>query len=251
MGKSKKDERLRNIIFIRDGVYEIQISNGYKDDGSRDRITETVYGDEDVAIARRDEIKAELAEKKSKGIKVSNSGFTFLDVTKQFLDDRKYKKRAGTTTKGYKDYLNNHILPEFGIKKLRNITTKDLENLYDKMSKKINPRTGKPLTGTTIKHAHALITAIFNYAIHKQWTFYNPASFVENAPKFDTKEREYYDHDEIQLTFSNLDKLTEHKNGISDKMLHSQNLRFKTAIILLFNGKILNGKLILLKFIEQ
>ncbi len=58
MEKSKKDERLKNIIFIRDGVYEIQISNGYKDDGSRDRITETVYSDEDVAIARRDEIKA-------------------------------------------------------------------------------------------------------------------------------------------------------------------------------------------------
>ena len=63
-------------------------------------------------------------------------GFTFLDVTKQFLDDRKYKKRVGTTTKGYKGYLNNHILPEFEMKKLRNITTKDLENLYDKMSKK-------------------------------------------------------------------------------------------------------------------
>lgn len=69
---NKKDDRLKNIIFIRDGVYEIQISNGYREDGKRDRITETVYGDEEAAIARRDEIKKELKERKDKGqIKVT------------------------------------------------------------------------------------------------------------------------------------------------------------------------------------
>lgn len=245
---NKKDDRLKNIIFIRDGVYEIQISNGYREDGKRDRITETVYGDEEAAIARRDEIKKELKERKDKGQITANDGYTFLEVTKLYLADRKYKKRVGTTTNGYKTYLNNYILPEFGAKKLRNITTEDLEKLYEKMSKQISRSTGKPLSGTTIKHTHSLINAIFNYAIHKKWTFYNPAEFVDNKPKFDTEEREYYDHDEINHAISCLDLMPEHKNGVSDKMLHSQNLRFKTAITILFNGGLRKEELIGLKW---
>lgn len=62
----KKDERLKNIIRIREGVFEIQISNGYREDGKRDRITETVYGNEEDAINRRDAIRKELQEKKRK-----------------------------------------------------------------------------------------------------------------------------------------------------------------------------------------
>lgn len=245
---SQKDDRLKNIIFIRDGVYEIQISNGYREDGKRDRITETVYGTEDEVIARRDEIKRDLKQKKEKGQVTANDGYTFLEVTKLYLEDRKYKKRVGTTTNGYKTYLNNYILPEFGGKKLRNITTEDLEKLYEKMSKQISRSTGKPLSGTTIRHTHSLINAIFNYAIHKKWTFYNPAEFVENKPKFDTEEREYYDHDEINHAISCLALMTESKNGISDKMLHSQNLRFKTAITILFNGGLRKEELIGLKW---
>ena len=86
---SQKDDRLKNIIFIRDGVYEIQISNGYREDGKRDRITETVYGTENDAIARRDEIKRDLKQKKEQGIKTANDGYTFLEVTKLFLADKK------------------------------------------------------------------------------------------------------------------------------------------------------------------
>lgn len=248
MANSKKDDRLKNIIKIRDGVYEIQISNGFREDGKRDRITETVYGDEDTVIARRDEIKKELKEKKENGQKTANDGYTFLEVTKLYLSDRKYSKKVGTTISGYKTYLNNYILPEFGMKKIRNIDTSDLEKLYDKMSKQISKTTKKPLSGTTIKHTHALITAIFNYAIHKKWTLYNPALYVEDKPKFDTEEREYYDHDEINHALDCLNLMPEHKNGVSDKMLHSQNLRFKTAITILFNGGLRKEELFGLKW---
>lgn len=232
----KKDERLKNIIRIREGVFEIQISNGYREDGKRDRITETVYGNEEDAINRRDAIRKELQEKKEKGIKTSNDGYTFLEVTKLFLADKKYGKRIGSTKRGYKNYLNNYILPEIGMKKLRNITNSDLEKLYDKMSEMISKRTNKTLSGTTIKHTHTLIKTIFNYAIHKKWTFYNPAEFVDNKPKSDTEERDYYDHDEIQVALNCLEQLPKHRNGVSDKMLYSQNLRFKTAITILFNS---------------
>lgn len=246
--KDAKNKRLKNIIKIRDDVYEIQISNGYRDDGKRDRITETVYGTEEDAINRRDEIKKDLKEKKEKGINTSNDGYTFLEVTKLFLVDKKYGKRIGTTKRGYKNYLNNYILPEIGMKKIRNITNEDLEKIYDKMSKIVSKRTNDTLSGTTIKHAHAIIKTIFNYAIHKKWTFYNPAEFVENTPKSDTKERDYYDHDEIQVALDLLEKMPMHKNGVSDKMLQSQNIRFQTAITILFNSGLRKEELFGLKW---
>lgn len=246
--KNQKDDRLKNIIKIRDGVYEIQLSNGTRDDGKRDRITETVYGDEDYAIDRRDKMKVELEEQKKKGLKVANGGYTFLEVAKMFLEDRDYSSKVGTTITGYKSALNNYILPELADKKIRNITEDDLQKLYKKMAETKSRSTGENLSGTTIKHTHTLIGTIFNYAIFKKWVSYNPANFVINAPTFDTKEREYYDHEEIGYALSCLDKMEEHKNGMSDRILHSQNLRFKTAITLLFNSGLRREELFGLKW---
>ena len=159
----EKDNEMKNIIQIAENVFEIQISNGYREDGKRDRITETIRGTKEDAIARRDEIKAELKEKKDKGIKTSNSGYTFLEVAKEFINDRNYSKKVGTTISGYKGYLNNHIIPTFGFKKIRKIDKKDLEDLYFAMKE-------KGLSGTTINHCHTLIGTIFNYEIFRKWT---------------------------------------------------------------------------------
>ncbi len=248
MGKKKKDDRLKNIIFIQDGIYEIQISNGYRDDGKRDRIVERIHGTEEDAILRRDEIKAELKEKRKKGIKSSNDGYTFLEVTKLFLVDKRFSNRIGTTINGYKIFLNNYILPEIGKKKLRNIKPEDLEQLYNKMSHMISRSTGESLSGTTIKHTHTLIKTIFNFAILNRWTFYNPAEFVANKPRANAKERNYYDHDEIEKALSCLNKLPEHKNGVADSVIYSQNLRFKTAITILFNSGLRKEELFGLKW---
>jgi len=237
----EKDNEMKNIIQIAENVFEIQISNGYREDGKRDRITETIRGTKEDAIARRDEIKAELKEKKDKGIKTSNSGYTFLEVAKEFINDRNYSKKVGTTISGYKGYLNNHIIPTFGFKKIRKIDKKDLEDLYFAMKE-------KGLSGTTIKHCHTLIGTIFNYAIFRKWTTYNPAEFVKNKPKFDSAERDYYDHDEIELALECLDKMPAHKNGMSDKILYSQNIRFKTAITILFNSGLRREELFGLKW---
>lgn len=243
----EKDDRLKNIIKIEEGVYEIQLSNGFREDGKRDRVVKRVRGDEEYAIACRDKLKEELNEKKKKGVKTANEGYTFLEVTKAFLTDKDFGNKVGTTIRGYKTYLNNYILPEFADKKIRNITEEDLRALYKKMAQ-TDSKSGKgKLRGTTIKHTHTLIGTIFNYAKFKRWTIYNPTEFVP-APKNDSKEREYYDHSEIEYALSCLDKMPTHKNGMSDKILHSQNLRFKTAITILFNGGMRRGELFGLKW---
>ena len=55
MGKIK-DNRLKNIYQESIGIYRIEISNGFRDDGTRDRLVERIYGTEEDAIKRRDEM---------------------------------------------------------------------------------------------------------------------------------------------------------------------------------------------------
>ena len=152
-----KDNRLKNIYKEAEGVYRIEISNGFRDDGTRDRIVERVYGTEDEAITRRDQMKALQKKKKEEGLKEQNSGYTLTQLAERYLNDSKYKKRSPTTLQGYRNILNSWILPELGEHKIRNIEESDLENLYAKMKKSKNNQTGKPLSDTYITHVHKLI----------------------------------------------------------------------------------------------
>ena len=164
---------MKNIYQESDGVFRIELSNGFRDDGTRDRIVERVYGTPEDAIKRRDEMKALQKQMKEEGLKAENGGYTLTQTAKIYLDDTKYQKRSLTTIRGYKQLLNNWILPDLGDIKIRSITEQDLEKLYDKMRNTINSQTGKPLSETYINHCHKLITSIFNYAKKKKWLLCN------------------------------------------------------------------------------
>jgi len=159
-------------------------------------------------------------------------------VARIYINDTKYKKRAINTDRTYKIILNKWILPELGDIKLRSIEESDLEKLYDKMRKSINPQTNKPLSETYITHCHKLIKSIYNYAKKKKWILSNPADYVIEAPKGKSKEREYYSYEEMEDMFPFLEKAQ---------------LRLKVAIHILFNSGLRRGELIGLKWkdIEQ
>ena len=171
--------------------------------------------------------------KKEEGIKDQNSGYTLGKIAELYLSDTKYKKRAINTDRYYRLILNNWILPELGDIKLRSIEESDLENLYDKMRRKINPTTNKPLSETYINHCHKLIKSIYNYAKKKKWILSNPADYVLEVPKGKSKEHDYYSYEEMMDVIAILDKAQ---------------LRLKVAIILLFNSGLRRGELIGLKW---
>jgi integrase len=219
---------MKNIYQEADGIFRIELSNGFRDDGTRDRIVERVYGTEEDAIKRRDEMKALQKQMKEEGLKAENGGYTLTQTSKIYLDDTKYQKRSLTTIRGYKQLLNNWILPNLGDIKIRSITEQDLEKLYDKMRNSLNLQTGKPLSETYINHCHKLITSIFNYAKKKKWLLSNPAEFVINPPKLKTKQRDYYNYEEMIEVFD---------------LLKKYNIRFRTAIFTLFNTGFRRGEL--------
>ena len=59
---------MKNIYQESDGVFRIELSNGFRDDGTRDRIVERVYGTPEDAIKRRDEMKALQKQMKEEGL---------------------------------------------------------------------------------------------------------------------------------------------------------------------------------------
>ncbi|MBR5663092.1 MAG: site-specific integrase [Bacilli bacterium] len=219
---------MKNIYQESDGVFRIELSNGFRDDGTRDRIVERVYGTPEEAIKRRDELKALQKQMREEGLKAENGGYTLTQTSKIYLDDTKYQKRSLTTTRGYKQLLNNWILPELGDIKIRSITEQDLEKLYDKMRNSTNAQTGKKLSETYVNHCHKLITSIFNYAKKKKWLLSNPAEFVINPPKLKIKQRDYYNYEEMMEVF---------------ELLKSSDIRFRTAIFTLFNTGFRRGEL--------
>lgn len=92
-----------------------------------------------------------------------------------------------------------------------------------------------------------MIKAIFNYTIFKKWLLINPAMFVNNPPKSDTKEREHYDYNEQQEVLELLDK-NYANNGLTKEKADLKFIRFKTAITILFNTGFRRGELIGLKW---
>lgn len=224
---------MKNIYQESEGVFRIELSNGFRDDGTRDRIVERVYGTPADAIKRRDEMKALQKQMKEEGLKAENGGYTLTQTAKIYLDDTKYQKRSLTTIRGYKQLLNNWILPDLGDIKIRSITEQDLEKLYDKMRNTINPQTGKPLSETYINHCHKLIASIFNYAKKKKWLLTNPAEFVINPPKLKVKKKDYYNYEEMMEVF---------------ELLEKYDIRFRTAIFTLFNTGFRRGELCGLKW---
>lgn len=178
-------------------------------------------------------MKALQKRKKEEGLKEQNSGYTFTQVSEIYLTDKNFKKRSPTTIQGYRQLLNNWILPEIGDIKLRNIEESDLENLYAKMKNSKNSITGKPLSYTYITHVHKLIKSIYNYAKKKKWILSNPTDYVINPPTPKIVERDYYSFEEMMEVFEKLEDCP---------------TRFKTAIFLIFNSGFRRGELIGLKW---
>jgi len=235
-------ERFKYIHKRGENHYEIQIPNGYKSNGNRDRITKTFRGSEEEAVVFRDFLLEEQKKEKESGcISSANSSYTLIETSRIYLSDESYKKHGSNTKRFYRNKLNNYILPELGKKKLRNISDDDITKLYRKMR-------DLGLTETSVKHVHNILNAIFNYAIHRKWMTYNPIKSLDNKPKFDGKEREYYDHNEIENTLYKLNKLPEKINGLSDTLTYFKNFRFKTAITLLFNSGMRREELFGLKW---
>ncbi len=199
--------------------YRIIISNGFKKDGSRDRVTETFDGTLVDCIERKKEIKQNL-EEANKNPTFNSKFRDFAKSYCRYLEEKVQNKQLELTTyEGYYDLLHKRILPFFENYILSEIDEKDIEKWLKVLSETKTQR-GTLLHPTTIAHSYKLLHNMFNYGKLERILRENPCEFVHKKPSENSDEREYF-------TIEEMDYVKE--------LLQTANIRLKTAIFLIMD----------------
>lgn len=222
----KKEKNITEIIPNK--KYRISIEKGRKQDGTRNRITETFEGTLKQVIDRRDEL---LYEVKHFQIK-PDSNMNFLEYAKLWLKDYAEINIKPSTLYGYKSCLNAHILPRFKDYKLSDITVYELEKFYNDLrkTKSLNPDSNgnhNLLSEAVVRHQHSLLCVMLNTAVKWDFINFNPCLKLTKPPTVTRKEMKFYDEEELKKLFQHLEY---------------ENLTFKTAIYLLTLGGMRRGE---------
>jgi len=200
--------------------YRIFVSNGFKRDGSRDRITETFNGSLVDAIARKKAIIKKAEDKNTKPLATSKFD-KLVDSYINYLEEKvKNKQLELTTYESYYNYIPSMIMPYFKNMVVNEITERDVESWIAKLGKRktLNKkREGKNLHPTTIAHAFKVLMNMFNYAKLERIVRENPCDFVSKKPTAKPDKKEYF-------TLEEMDYVKE--------LLVNENIRLKTAIFL-------------------
>lgn len=88
---------------------------------------------------------------------------TFGEYLRLWLDEW---EGSPTTLASYREECERHIIPELGHIRLSLLKPSDLKAFYAKKRKEVSPKTGRPLSGTTVNYFHRIIRAALSYAVN-------------------------------------------------------------------------------------
>lgn len=201
--------------------YRIDIENGRKYDGTRNRIVKYA-----TTLKEARKIRDDILYKVRNHKLSPNSNMTFYEFVKIWLEDYAKPNLKDTTVYGYRCNLNAYILPVFKDFKLSEIKAYHLEKFYNSLKERTvqyADKNGvkKNLSSTTIQKQHRQLSLIFNTAV--KWGFMedNPCKNVVKPPTQETPEMDFYDEQEIDQVL---------------KCLEKENLTLKVAIYMLIFG---------------
>lgn len=114
----------------------------------------------------------------------------FKEFTEKWLEKYASVSVKSTTLRTYRQSIKTHLLPFFGNKLLRNITTEDIQGFVAETSKRRKPK--------TVNNLLILLKTILKHA--KNWNYikYNPASDIKNV-KSEHKEMDFLKPNELRL----------------------------------------------------
>lgn len=108
-----------------------------------------------------------------------NLDMTFADFVQVYLQDRTPRIKDSTAdTK--RNIIETKILPYFGAKRMRDISTNDVMHWQNALLAYRHPETGKPYSKSYLKTVHNQLTAIMNHAVKFYKLSENPARIVGN-----------------------------------------------------------------------
>ena len=119
----------------------------------------------------------------------------FADFVKVYREDR--GPRLKESTFAMKDnIIETKLIPYFGTRRMRDITTKDVMNWQNKMLSYFDPNTGKAYSKSYLKTIHNQLSAIFNHAVRYYKLAENPSRIVGNMGSEKGIEMKYWNHEE-------------------------------------------------------
>ncbi len=151
----------------RGNTYEFNVSAGYDGAGKHIRKYMTYHVPEDVSEAKANKMAIEAFIKFSqiaKGNKSYGANMKFSRLCEIYFAEYAPNKLKKVTIENYKSSVRNHILPMFGNKKLKDISTSDISSFLTRLN-------CKPLTANKIK---TVFHSILKFAVTQKYISENP-----------------------------------------------------------------------------
>ena len=126
------------------------------------------------------------------------SSITLISYSQKWLDEYAKPKLSEKTVQGYKDYLNNRIIPYFANIKLKDFTAYNIQMFLNSMQNEVST--------VTIKKYKALLSVMLNTAVKWQIIDFNPVVYVDLPKGLENKIKPIFlTKDEVNIL---LDKLS-------------------------------------------
>lgn len=130
--------------------------------------------------------------------KSGSTDMTFKDFVSVYFKNRTpYIKESTTCTK--ENIVETKILPYFGEKKLRDITSTDVMQWQGAILREVNPKTGRKYSKSYLKTIHNQLSALFNHAVKFYGLTENPARTTGNMGTDKEIEMKYWTKEEYLL----------------------------------------------------
>lgn len=128
---------------------------------------------------------------KVQGTVVSPDKISLADYLTYWVEDYKPMNCESTTLYGYKNIINNHIIPHMGEILIKNIKVNDITKYFTELSK-------EGLSNNTIKKHYNLLKSALSQAVREDKIFFNVMDKIE-PPKTTKKEMAFYSPEELAL----------------------------------------------------
>lgn len=205
MANIKKIENQKGIS------YKIVVSIGYDMNGKKLRQTTTFTPDPSLTPKQKEKAALKYAldfeEKVKTGKLLDGNKIKFKAFTEKWFQEYADKRLEQTTIESYHGYLRWYILDEIGNMNMADIKPLHLQQFYTKLSETPTKRNGKPLSASTIKKIHALISSIMSIALKWNIIDSNPCTRVF-LPKQDnsTKADNCFTYEQCEIFLNALEK---------------------------------------------
>jgi integrase len=150
-------------------VWKIEVTIGHRPDGKRIRTRRTAHS---LAAAR--EIQRQLIAELHTGDLRTKSSETLKDYSLWWLKTVKAMRVRPSSLADYEYRLRRNAFPHFGLRRLHDITSRDIENWLHTMQQ-------SGIATSTINGARQVVGSVFKHAVKSGMIAKNPVDLTERA----------------------------------------------------------------------